>query len=325
MNEQGQWKYFLKAYLERLNQEMVAGRANRQESMPQIFWDDRDQQREVLHWERHVQQLKQRNAHPLAAKIAAEPIRVKPFGPDHVEVVLRVHQELCYMQGDKVFQENQSGFRRVHLRRVNEEWRFDKPWESTWGPEHRIEQVQPLMELAELFAVPVNQTQSRGYDRLRAVAYADTFWNSPNPAYPYFTDDCTNFISQCVHAGNIPMVDTGNKTTGWWMRGGKSGLWSYSWTVAHSFHALLASGRPPMYAERKKSPEELELGDIICYDFDGDGRWQHNTIVTAKDENGMPLVNAHTTNSSRRYWEYTDSSAYTDNIKYDFYHIRGKA
>ena len=39
------------------------------------------------------------------------------------------------------------------------------------------------------------------------------------------------------------------------------------------------------------------IGDVICYDWDGNGHFQHNTVVVAKDPHGMPLVNAHTTNS----------------------------
>ncbi|MGQ0440385.1 amidase domain-containing protein, partial [Bacillus sp. B-TM1] len=40
------------------------------------------------------------------------------------------------------------------------------------------------------------------------------------------------------------------------------------------------------------------------YDFEDDGRWNHTTIVVAKDADGMPLVNAHSANSRRRYWNY---------------------
>lgn len=162
-----------------------------------------------------------------------------------------------------------------------------------------------------------------GYDAERAVAYAHRYWNSANPAYPRFTDDCTNFISQCLHAGGIPMLFSKEKTKGWWMRTGKASAWSYSWSVAHSLYLLLKSGRAPMRAEPKGSPEELVPGDIICYDFNGDGRFQHNTIVVAKDDSNMPLVNAHTANSQLRHWAYQDSTAYTPRIRYAFFHIRG--
>lgn len=63
------------------------------------------------------------------------------------------------------------------------------------------------------------------------------------------------------------------------------------------------------------------MGDVICYDFEGDGRWNHTTIVVAKDADGMPLVNANTYNSRMRYWAYEDSTAYTPNMKYAFFHI----
>ena len=70
-----------------------------------------------------------------------------------------------------------------------------------------------------------------------------------------------------------------------------------------------------------REAEELILGDVIAYDFEDDGRWNHTTIVVAKDADGMPLVNAHSANSRRRYWNYEDSSKYTPQMKYKFFHI----
>ena len=155
------------------------------------------------------------------------------------------------------------------------------------------------------------------YDRRRAVQYAERWWNEFNPAYQKFTDDCTNFISQCLHAGGIPMSGIPNKKKGWWMRG-KS--WSYSWTSAHAFYLLLA-GSSGIWTKKVSNPQELQIGDIICIDFEGNARFDHSLIVTAKDANGMPLVNAHTTNSRHRYWSYEDSSRYTPNIVYKFFAI----
>lgn len=155
------------------------------------------------------------------------------------------------------------------------------------------------------------------YDRRKAVQYAERWWNEFNPAYPKFTDDCTNFISQSLHAGGIPMSGSPNRVKGWWMKG-KS--WSYSWTTAHAFYLLLANSGG-IRTKAVKTPQELNLGDIICIDFEGDGRFDHSLIVTAKDAKGMPLVNAHTTNSRHRYWSYEDSSRYTANIVYKFFAI----
>lgn len=156
------------------------------------------------------------------------------------------------------------------------------------------------------------------YDRLEAVKYAEAWWNGRNPAYRNFQDNCTNFISQCLHAGGSPMSGYPNVGRGWWQQNQQ---WSWSWSVAHSFQWYLTGAAIGLRAQQVEKPEELLLGDVIAYDFENDGRWNHTTIVTAKDANGMPLVNAHSADSRRRYWAYQDSSKYTPQMKYKFFHI----
>ena len=77
-----------------------------------------------------------------------------------------------------------------------------------------------------------------------------------------------------------------------------------------------------MRATQVESAAELALGDVISYDWGGDGRFQHTTIVTAFDANGMPLVNANTVPSRHRYWDYKDSYAYSDRTQYRFFHLQ---
>lgn len=163
------------------------------------------------------------------------------------------------------------------------------------------------------------------YNRQAAVAYAEQWWNDYNPAYRQFENDCTNYISQVLRAGGIPLKRTGRQDKGWWYQGygGNSDTWSFSWTVAHSLMNYLAQNGAGRLAVPVNSARELELGDVICYDFDGDGRWQHNTVVTAFDEQGEPLVNAHSVNSQHRDWRYETSPAYTPQIQYRFFHIIG--
>jgi Putative amidase domain len=156
------------------------------------------------------------------------------------------------------------------------------------------------------------------YNRLEAVRYAERWWNSYNPKYKKFNVDCTNFISQCLHAGGAPMIGYPHRNKGWWMQ---NNSWSYSWTVANAFRWYLSGAKVGLRAREVHSPDQLLLGDVICYDFQGDGRFDHTTIVVGKDEAGMPLVNAHTTNSRMRYWSYEDSTAYTPKIKYKFFTI----
>lgn len=156
------------------------------------------------------------------------------------------------------------------------------------------------------------------YSRLEAVRYAERWWNDYNPRYKKFENNCTNFISQCLHAGGAPMTGYQNRGKGWWYRNNN---WSYSWSVSHAFRWYLSGAQTGLRAREVSTPEELLKGDVICYDFDGDGKWQHSTIVVAKDGNNEPLVNAQTYNSRMRYWAYEDSTAWTPNIKYKFFHI----
>ncbi|MUV36661.1 putative 35.5 kDa protein in gldA 3'region [Lentibacillus sp. JNUCC-1] len=156
------------------------------------------------------------------------------------------------------------------------------------------------------------------YDRQAAVKYAERWWNSYNPAYRRFDVDCTNYVSQCLYAGGAPMHGAPKRDRGWWYQGDN---WSYSWSVAHSLRWYLSGATQGLKGSEVSEASELELGDIICYDFQGDGRWDHNTIVVSKDNNGMPLVNAHTDNSRMRYWSYEDSLAWTPDTQYKFFHI----
>jgi hypothetical protein len=156
------------------------------------------------------------------------------------------------------------------------------------------------------------------YDRLAAVKYAEHWWNSYNPTYKKFDVDCTNYISQCLRAGGAPMRGAPNRNKGWWYQGNN---WSFSWAVAHSLRWYLSGSTEGLQGKEVESASDLYLGDVICYDFQGDGRWDHNTIVVAKDANDMPLVNAHTDNSRHRYWSYEDSTAWTPQIQYKFFQI----
>jgi hypothetical protein len=156
------------------------------------------------------------------------------------------------------------------------------------------------------------------YNRAQAVQYAARWWSGFNPLFRAFRDDCTNFISQCLLAGGWPMEVSKRRDQGWWYLGANE-QWSYSWAVAHSLRWYLAtSGR----AELRPAARDLELGDLITYDWDGDDIWQHHAIVVGVDPAGEPLVAAHTVASWGRPWPYTDSQAYGARTKYLFWHIK---
>ncbi len=150
------------------------------------------------------------------------------------------------------------------------------------------------------------------------MQYANKWWNSYNPAYPVFDVDCTNYVSQCLRAGGAPMRGYPHRAQGWWVQGG---TWSFSWSVSHSLRWYLDTSTKGLRAGKVGSATELKLGDVICYDFEGDGKFNHSTIVTGFDGN-EPRVNAHTNNSINRDWRYTNSLAYEPGkTTYIFFHI----
>lgn len=189
--------------------------------------------------------------------------------------------------------------------------------------EHREIKKERQVKKKEINSIGEYSSNEHGderfsYNRLAAVQYAERWWNSYNPAYRVFDVDCTNYVSQCLRAGGAPMWGAPVRERGWWYG---SDSWSFSWAVAHSLRWYLSGSTQGLKGKEVESADQLLPGDVICYDFQGNGRWDHNTIVVAKDAYGMPLVNAHTDNSRNRYWSYEDSTAWTPNIEYKFFRI----
>nr|WP_295975090.1 amidase domain-containing protein [uncultured Bacillus sp.] len=251
-----------------------------------------------------------RSAEIIKVKARGAIDKVKKTGSDIELVYYRAHMQYLINQKDCLYLEEEVEMREAEFYKGILIHDLEKsPYYITGAPEGAN-----LTDMAE--------RKGKGgvfrYNRLKAVQYAERWWNDYNPAYKKFDVDCTNYISQCLHAGGAPMSGYPNRSRGWWMR---SNNWSYSWSVANALRWYLPSSKSGLRAKEVKNPEQLLLGDIICYDFEGDGRFNHNTMVTAKDANGMPLVNAHTFNCRMRYWSYEDSTAYTPNIQYKFLSI----
>lgn len=227
-----------------------------------------------------------------------------------IEYVLRV--SFLIKQKDYFYQEEEERFHRVTFHKGS--LIKDVEQQPTNKREKRYTQSTSNIELT-----PVSESTRFDYDRRAAVRYAERWWNDTNSDYHYFQDnDCTNFISQCLAAGGAPMRGYPDRGTGWWYQDNK---WSYSWSVAHTMRWYLSGSTKGLRGYELEDPTELLPGDIICYDFEGDGQWDHTTIVVAKDQDEMPLVNAHTNNSRHRYWDYQDSMAWTTDCQYKFFRI----
>jgi hypothetical protein len=252
-----------------------------------------------------------------ASKRSAEIVKAKAAGnilnkttnKDTTSVMYQVHFQYLIKQNKQLYMEEEMELRKADF------------YQGTLINDMEVNQIASSQAEPPTLIETSHEDmrQSFQYDRLKAVQYAETWWNSYNPAFKKFEEnDCTNYISQCLNAGGAPMRGYPTRGHGWWIRGNN---WSWSWPIAHALQLYLSSSKTGLRAREVSRPDELMLGDVICYDFEGDGRFNHNTIVTGYDYYGMPLVNAHTTNSRLRYWSYTDSTAYTPNIKYKFFTI----
>src|SRR5690606_38990219 len=140
------------------------------------------------------------------------------------------------------------------------------PGEEETGNASSLIMPKPLLNTYVLYGaqqpkVAGSSSRKAAYDRRRAVAYAEKYWNSANPNFLEFEVDCTNYVSQCLLAGGAPMNYTGRREAGWWYQGrkGHREWWSYSWSVSNALSSHLTGSRSGLQAETVGSPYELDL------------------------------------------------------------------
>ncbi|MBH5318951.1 amidase domain-containing protein [Paenibacillus sp. GSMTC-2017] len=284
-----------------------------------------------------------RGALPAGSETKAELVRVNE-STHETSVLLRLHIKRKMEQSGTVYMEERYEYERLWLTMSGGQWEVNQVEPiiaerrprygasvQQWGEEEESLEVDslpltPSLPYLNYDLMPQFKLRDRGnrYRRDLVAAYADRWWNAGNPGYETFEDNCTNYVSQCIFAGNAPMNYTGKRGSGWWYKGRNNGgeWWSFSWSVSNALSGYLSKGRKTgLQAVVVHSADQLQLGDVITYDWNGDGRFQHSSIVTAFDSAGQPLVNANTVASRHRYWDYRDSYAWSKGTKYRFFHI----
>ncbi len=143
-----------------------------------------------------------------------------------------------------------------------------------------------------------------GYDVRKAVAYARTYAFMHNPEYGQFEQNCTNFVSQCLVAGGIPMQgepeisekkrwNISGKETEWYSGSEEcegDGLTHYS--MSRTFIQTDAFFRyfteilgysltlyPNDYSGNLKCYEEMAAGDVLVL-YNEDGTVAHLGLVS---------------------------------------------
>lgn len=142
------------------------------------------------------------------------------------------------------------------------------------------------------------------YDRAAAVAYAERWALSRNPAYYNFDGlggDCTNFVSQCVYAGCGVMNYT--PESGWYYIDLNNR--AAAWTSVRYFHRFLTQNRGVGPYARAVARAELQPGDVIQLG-DGNGQFYHSLLVLSASPSGV-FIASHTYDS---LWRPLDSYSY---------------
>lgn len=122
------------------------------------------------------------------------------------------------------------------------------------------------------------------------IEYARKWAYSRNPRYYNFDaigGDCTNYISQCIHAGGAVMNYT--KDTGWYYSSPDSR--SAAWTGVEYFYRFMITSKGIGPFGINVPLSEVRPGDVI--QLGNSSRFYH-TLLVVSISGGMPFVTAHT-------------------------------
>lgn len=115
------------------------------------------------------------------------------------------------------------------------------------------------------------------YNPNLAISYAKKWAYSFNPNYYNFTNiggDCTNFVSQCLYAGNIPM---NYSTYGWFY----NSLYSRApaWTGVNELWDFATSNKGIGVKFLPCEINDVDVGDVIQL-YNGN-RYYHTLLVSS--------------------------------------------
>ena len=130
------------------------------------------------------------------------------------------------------------------------------------------------------------------YNRQAAYDYAHQYWNRVCACgYDYnpYGGDCAHFVSECLLAGGLD-----NRGFG----GGHDGIIVY---CPHMYNWFMSQH----IGTRVNSISQMDVGDIILYDWNGDGTWDHAALYIGNNQ-----IAAHNNNHWGAYWTLGGASAY---------------
>ena len=172
---------------------------------------------------------------------------------------------------------------------------------------------------------PVNYVDPSGhkYDKDKAINYAHNHYLNYNKKYNRHPKDCTNFVSQCVHAGGKKMKYKNYKkilqykdmykTTSYWYshryEKWRTNYYVYKWKETSAWVGVEDFCKYWRKHEAKitvtsilnKMQNKAVRGDVVQFYVKSKG-WYHSTIVTAGKKGALKYC-AHS--NSRRDYKYS--------------------
>ena len=115
------------------------------------------------------------------------------------------------------------------------------------------------------------------YNRKAVYEYAKKWAYTRNPKYYNYDGvggDCTNFASQCMYAGGMPM--NYKNTYGWFYINGNNK--SPSWTGVEFLYKFLTTNNGIGPKGEVTNLEKIEVGDLIQLCFNGE-LYTHTLVV----------------------------------------------
>lgn len=147
-------------------------------------------------------------------------------------------------------------------------------------------------------ARPKNLGGGARYGYTAMAAYAEKYWKDYNTAYRRYNSDggdCTNFLSQSLHAGGWKEVTHSSADYGTWYSRTSSdsdtwiGVNEWSWFTQTTKRTTALA-----YAY------QMDIGDVLQIDFDQDGAKDHSMLTTYRSASGVPYLTYHSDDTYRR-------------------------
>lgn len=117
--------------------------------------------------------------------------------------------------------------------------------------------------------------------------YLETYWSDYNSAqYGVIAgNDCVNFTSQSLIARGWEMDAEWSYSS--------TGGYSTAWASSTAFNSYLAAHPERATPLTDAQRDQVEVGDVVQFDWDGSGDWDHTGVVTSVDGDTI-LYSSHT-------------------------------